>query len=277
MKIIKNKKKLFDFSYVMGRFSKKIGKNFQYFPIHNWQRELVIAKKFKFDGVEWIISDYSNPLFNSVYLKEIKKKLNNNKLKICSIALDFIMSDPLHLISITNLKWIVDRIILIQKKINVGRITIPIEENARFTGHVEKKITLQKLEFILTRLGKKSKICIETDIPPNNLTKLLGEKKYKELGILVDLGNVRANGFDLNDYIDNFPDRIYGIHVKYRDVNYGESKNIPKKFKELSVLKNRIKSLNNLKDITFQTYRSEKNYVNDMKNSIKNFNGIFYK
>ena len=31
----------------------------------------------------------------------------------------------------------------------------------------------------------------------------------------------------------------------------------------------------NLKDITFQTFRSDKNFMSDMKKNIKNFNEIF--
>ena len=51
----------------MGRFSKKIGGQFQYFPIESWQDEIKMGKKYGFDGVEWIISDYSNPIFNKIF------------------------------------------------------------------------------------------------------------------------------------------------------------------------------------------------------------------
>ena len=63
----------------MGRFSKKIGGKYQYFPIDNWQNEIGIAKKFSFDGVEWIISDYSNPIFNQIYLKNILDEVKKRK------------------------------------------------------------------------------------------------------------------------------------------------------------------------------------------------------
>ena len=66
-------------SYVIGRFSKKIGNKFQHFPIDNWQKEIIIAKKFNFDGVEWIISDFSNPIFNEIYLNNIKNLLKKKK------------------------------------------------------------------------------------------------------------------------------------------------------------------------------------------------------
>ena len=69
----KNKKSIFLF--VMGRLSKKIGSHFQYFPIDNWQNEIRLSKKFNFTGIEWIISDFSNPIFNNEFTKIIRNNL----------------------------------------------------------------------------------------------------------------------------------------------------------------------------------------------------------
>ena len=91
----KLKKKNFYYSYVIGRFSPMVGSKFQHFPIDNWEKDLKIAKKFNFDGVEWIISDYSNPIFNISFCKIIKQHLKKNNLKICSLTIDLIMDDPL--------------------------------------------------------------------------------------------------------------------------------------------------------------------------------------
>ena len=59
----------------MGRFSPEIGSRYQYFPIDNWQKDLKIAKKFKFDGTEWIVSDFSNPIFNEQFRNRYTKIL----------------------------------------------------------------------------------------------------------------------------------------------------------------------------------------------------------
>ena len=64
------------YSYVLGRFSKKTASYFQYFPIANWQNEFKVAKKFGFDGVEWIVSDLSNQ-FSRYIQKIINKNLKN--------------------------------------------------------------------------------------------------------------------------------------------------------------------------------------------------------
>ena len=103
MKVIKKYNKVFT-SYVIGRFSKKVGDKYQYFPIDSWQRDITLAKKFGFNGIEWIISDYSNPIFNNFFLSQIKKELKNKHIKISSIALDLIMDEPF--IKLINLTYI---------------------------------------------------------------------------------------------------------------------------------------------------------------------------
>ena len=277
MKLIKNNSKKIKYSFVMGRLSKKIGDKFQYFPIDNWQNEIRTAKKFNFDGVEWIISDYSNPIFNEIYLQDIIKRIKKEGLIINSIYLDLIMQDPLHKISIKNLNWILEKIKIIQNLTKINRITFPVEENCRFYFDHEKKEVVKKLSYILKKLGGKSKISIETDISVSNLEKLLKINNLKELGLLIDIGNMRANGFDLQDYINKFSNKIYGAHIKYRDLFFGKSKILPKNFYELYFLKKNLNKLNELNDLTFQTYRSENNYITDMSRTIKNFNEIFSK
>lgn len=271
---ISHKHKKINISYVIGRLSKQIGKKFQYFPIDNWQKDLVLAKKFGFNGVEWIISDYSNPIFNNFFLKEIKKELKKRKIKITSIALDLIMDEPLHRMSLLNLKWLIKKIILIQNNIKINRINVPIEEHARFRNYIEMKIAIKKLSLILNNLGKKSKISIETDLNPRKLIHLLKSKNLRRLGLLIDLGNIRANGYNLEDYFKYFKEKIYGFHIKFREKNFGKSKKIPIHFKELTIMKKNLLKLNNLEDITFQTFRSHDNFIADMKISIKNYNRI---
>ena len=94
------------------------------------------------------------------------------------------------------------------------------------------------------------------------------------LNILIDIGNFRASGKNLTKFTKKFCNKIISFHIKFREKNYGKSKNIPKKFQELKILDNQIKSLNKLQDLTFQTYRSNFNYLNDMVDNIKNFNEI---
>ena len=221
MKVIKKYNKVFT-SYVIGRFSKKVGDKYQYFPIDSWQRDITLAKKFGFNGIEWIISDYSNPIFNNFFLSQIKKELKNKHIKISSIALDLIMDEPLHKINQFNLHWLIEKIKLVQSKIKINRINIPIEERARFRNKSEKKIAIKRLNYILRKLGKNSKISIETDINPRKLKDFFKSKYITNLGLLLDIGNTRANGYRIEDYFNfleiKFMVFILNIGVKTMEI-----------------------------------------------------------
>jgi len=187
------------------------------------------------------------------------------------------MRDPLYSIKLNNLKWVIKKMLYLQKKINIPRITIPIEETCRYKDKNQKKKTLDNLYFLLSQLSNKSNISIETDLRFEEVSKILSNKKFLKLGLLIDIGNIRASEKDLEKFLIYFKDKIFGIHVKYREKNYGKTKNLPKTFKELSILKKNLNTLKNIQDITFQTFRSNNNFLSDMKDNIKNFNEVFAK
>jgi len=271
LKKFKNKKLIY--SYVQGRFSSEVAGKFQHFPIHNWEYEFRIARKLNFESVEWIITDFSNPIFNNLFSKIIKKTLSTNKIKISSISLDLIMDNPLHKLTKKEIIWLTEKL---KKAINyfkIRRISIPIEERCRFNNKLEKILALKNLYLIYSKLKLKCKICIETDMSPNSLINILRMKKFNKLGILLDLGNTRAHGFLIEDYYKLFKDKIYSVHIKYREKSYGKTKVLEKKvFSELLFLAKNLSDFRNLEDISFQTYKSNDNFLNDMKKSINNFN-----
>ena len=271
--IIKFENKKLDYSFVQGRFSTEVAGKFQHFPIHNWENEFGLAKKLNFNSVEWIITDFSNPIFNPLFSKIIKKTLKKHSIKISSISMDLIMDNPLHKLSKKESIWLGDKLLVAINFFKIKRISIPIEERCRFNNQKEKMIALKNLHLITYELKKKCKICIETDMSPESLVNILNMKKFNKLGILLDLGNTRAHGFYIEDYFRLFKDRIYSIHIKYRDRSYGKTKVLNKNnFHELKFLKKNLDLFTNLGDISFQTFKTNDNFFLDMKRSIKNFN-----
>ena len=187
---------------MQGRFSEEVAGKFQHFPIDNWEKEFSLARKLKFDCVEWIVSDYSNPIFSNIFRKLIKNTLKKNKLKISSISLDMIMDNPLHKLSINEVSWIVSKLKIIVKELGIKRISVPIEERARYNNKYEKMLALNNLKAMYVSLNKYCNICIETDISPIALIDILKMKKFRKLGILLDLGNTRAHGFKIEEYFN---------------------------------------------------------------------------
>ena len=185
--------------------------------------------------------------------------------------MDLIMDNPLHEISKLDLFWLVKKIHFLQKSFKLPRISFPIEERARFKGKNQKITVIKNLKFILSKLSPKSKMCIETDLPIKTLKSLFKIKGLEKLGILIDIGNIRANGFKIENYFKYFSNKIYGIHIKYRGKKFGKSKIIKKNFRELVYVKSQLVKLKNLNDITFQTYRSDNYFIKDIKKNLKNY------
>ncbi len=261
------------YSYVQGRLSAQMASKYQYFPISDWQKELITANKLGFKGIEWLISDLSNPLFNIDFIKLIRNKIKKNKLIISSISLDLIMDNPLHKMNKQDASWLINKINNANKYFKIKRVSIPIEERSRFNNDKEKKKAFSILRLFCKKISRNINLCIETDISPNALKKLFNNSSFKRLGLLLDLGNTRAHGFRIEDYFINFQAKIYSIHIKYRDHNYGKSKVIPKNgFYELSYLIKNVGKLKNLNDISFQTFKSKNYYLKNLKNCIINFN-----
>ena len=157
------------YSFIQGRLSNEVAGKFQHFPIHNWEKEFNLAQKLGFDYVEWIITDFSNPIFNPLFSKVIKKILVKNKIKISSISLDLIMDNPLHKITKTEALWLSDRIKKAVNYFRISRVSIPIEERSRYNNKFEKSLALKNLLLIYSKLNSSCKICIETDMSPKSL------------------------------------------------------------------------------------------------------------
>lgn len=275
--MINNYKKIFFKSFVQGRLSSKIGSNFQYFPINNWQEEFPMAKKLGFNGIEWIISDCSNPIFNKNNVNEIIKLSKKYNIAISSVSFDLFMRNPLFNIQRKDLDWIIENSKFFLKKIKVNRIGIPIEETSGINNYEQFKKTQKNLLIIFKELKNFSKISIETDLSPKNIKKLFELKINNKIGLLLDVGNAMANGYDIKDYINYFPEKIYGAHIKKRGLLHANTNKITESYYELDYLMKNLDLLKNLSDITLQNFRSEKNYIKDIKKTLKVLNNYFRK
>ena len=269
----KIKKRRIFYSFIQGRFSSEVAGRYQHFPVHNWENEFKLAKKLNFDSVEWLITDFSNPIFNPLFSKVIKNQLKKNKMFISSISMDLIMDNALHKLSAKEILWLIENLKRATKYFKIKRISFPIEERSRFNNVFEKKLALKNLHLFYSGLSKFCKICVETDMSPLSLKEILNSKKFNKLGLLLDLGNTRAHGFEIEDYFNFYSEKIYSVHIKYRDKSYGMTKIINKnRFYELEYLIKNIKKLKNLVDISFQTFKTNNNYLSNIKKSIRNFN-----
>ena len=211
-------------SFVQGRISPQVGTAFQYFPIDNWHNELAEAKKISLKNIEWVVSDLSNPIFSPIFSKIINQVLKKNKVEISSISLDYLMNRPLYNESIVDLNWIIKKLNAYKNKNKKIRLNIPIEETSRIFNFLQLSRLIRNLNYIKKKISSKYILSLETDISPQNLKALLSKKRLKGIGINIDLGNIEANGYDIEEYFLKLKKHIYGIHVKTRGPLFSKSK-----------------------------------------------------
>ena len=77
---------------ILGRLSKKNNQKLQSFP-HDYIKDLKLIKKLGIKKVEWLVDKprINNPIFNLEKNYELKNFLKENKIKINSVILHFLI------------------------------------------------------------------------------------------------------------------------------------------------------------------------------------------
>ena len=250
---------------VQGRLSSEMAGKFQYFPIHNWRSEFHKAKELGFDGIEWIISDFSNPIFDAVSQKKIIKLVEESGLEISSISLDLLMPKTLDLFSTQEIGWIFENINKISKRVKLSRVSIPIEETCGIRDPQTFNKVQNKLKEILSlNYFEGYSIAIETDMTPSAIRHFLMNKSLQNVGVLLDIGNAAAYGYRLEDYIAQVGEKVISLHIKDRLSGIGPSVPLGEGSAEFDYLARNISAFINLKDITMQTFKTNENFLEDL-------------
>ena len=81
------------FAIMQGRLSPMINNMIQSFTFGYWEKEIDLLKKLNWSKLEWTVDQFlidSNPI-NTLTIKNFKKILNGNGIKVNSLTGDFIM------------------------------------------------------------------------------------------------------------------------------------------------------------------------------------------
>ena len=256
--------------FVQGRLSEKIGSRYQHFPIINWQDEFSVASDIGFDSIEWIVSDFSNPIFNIHERKNIKYLIKKNKINISSISLDLLMFNPLYKMEDKDFNWLIENLSLSVDMLNIKRVSFPIEEQSALYNINDVVNAQKRLALAQKIIAKKNKkiISIESDLSPNNLLNFLNHKSLSNIGVTYDTGNILANGYNTKDYINLLHNKIYGLHIKDRAILFSKTVKLGTGEVPFKYILESIGKFKNLKDITLQSSRSEKNFIRDIKSNL---------
>ncbi|MCB9229568.1 MAG: hypothetical protein H6618_08150 [Deltaproteobacteria bacterium] len=252
-------------SIVQGRLSEPVAGHYQHFPICSWQDEFRIAAELGLDGIEWIISDFSNPLFNQESRAEIKKLLNSCSLCLTSVSLDFLMHTPVYRLQADAQDWIQKQLAAATSDLDIARISLPVEESSTLVNQEQTRIVS---DFLSRMKQIRSAICIETDLSPENALRFLSRTVCDDIGILLDIGNLASLGYKLEQYAP-LKDRIYGMHIKDRGALFAANCRYGDGIAEIKAALDWVQTLPRLSSITLQSYRSPDRYLEDAAYAIQ--------
>ena len=255
---------------VQGRLSPQVGGRYQHFPIEGWRNEFAAASRLGLDGIEWIVSDFSNPLLDPDALGDALTLTRKHGVAVTSISLDVLMYHPIFRLPQADAHWLIDRVAAAAARLGTPRVSIPIEENSGIRNPADAQAARDALKQALDVIGGRvPKPCIETDLSPAGARALLAAPGLERLGLLLDLGNIAAYGYAYEDFAGFCAERIFGLHVKDRKSGLGPTCPLGTGDAELDRALSGISRLPQLADVTLQAYRTPDGFLEDARQAVE--------
>ena len=213
---------------MQGRLVTKYQGRYQAFPIGMWQDEFKVAKGCGLDLIEFIL-DFNdaeeNPLLKLGGVGEIAKISKVTNVSVKTICADYFMEAPLHS---TNNKVaeksfkILERLLKTAKKLKITDIVIPCVDQSSLETKEAVDRFVEQITKIIPRIEKQDiNLSLETDLPPKPFVELLDRLNSKNITVNYDIGNSAALGFDSDEELEAYGDRITDIHIKDRVLGGG--------------------------------------------------------
>ena len=204
---------------MQGRLIDKPHRNLQSFPTCSWQQEFYRAKSLGFNSIEWLIDTDEkshNPIFDNRGRKAITQLSENLNVKVESICLHFFVGYNLQLLQpssdlFASLQDFLENVFTVSALINIERLVFPLfDQNSLRHWHVQSIIK----DLIMPLKGKyQCQLLLETDLPANEINQLFSLQTPFD-GIVYDLGNSTALGYDIISELSQLDELIKEIHIK---------------------------------------------------------------
>ena len=213
---------------MQGRLVPKYQGRYQAFPVGMWQDEFKVAKECGLDLIEFIL-DFNdaeeNPLLKLGGVGEIAKISKVTNVSVKTICADYFMEAPLHS---TNNKVaeksfkILERLLKTAKKLKITDIVIPCVDQSSLETKEAVNRFVEQITKIIPKIEKQNiNLSLETDLAPQPFIELLDKLNSKSITVNYDIGNSAALGFDSDEELNAYGDRITDIHIKDRILGGG--------------------------------------------------------
>jgi len=208
---------------MQGRLSPLRNGQIQSFPWENWRTEFEIARSLDFHLMEWTLDQHQimkNPLMTLGGRNEILSLTESFQIEIPSLTGDCFMQAPFWK------KKGLQRDCLLKDFRNVvnacfetgiGLIIIPLVDNGSLkNSRQEFDLVACLIEMRSFFLERKMRVVFESDYSAPELMRFISHLEPEIFGINYDIGNSAALGFDAQEEISTYGERIMNVHIKDR-------------------------------------------------------------
>ena len=207
---------------MQGRLSPRIDGKIQAYPASTWQKEFEIAQEIGYAAIEWIVEKpvETNALMTDSGKAEIKKVIASTGVRIDYVCADIFMQQPLvrmtEEIKSQNKGYLLE-ILKNAKEVGAIGVEIPFVDNSSIKNDKEKQEFIDAMQeaFNLAK-DLDIKISLETDLSPIAFKELLEQIDLDFIQANYDIGNSASLGFDPEEELDAYGQRILNVHVKDR-------------------------------------------------------------
>ena len=206
---------------MQGRLVPKYQGRYQAFPIGMWQDEFRVAKECGLDLIEFIL-DFNDaeksPLLKLGGIDEIIGVSKDTDVSVKTICADYFMEAPLHSNDDKVVKKsfkVLEKLLEAAKALKITDIVIPCVDHSSLETKEAVDRFVKQVTKIIPRIEKENiNLSLETDLAPKPFIELLDKLNSKNNTVNYDNGNSAALGFDSDEEITIYGDRITDIHIK---------------------------------------------------------------
>ena len=208
---------------MQGRLSPLLDGRIQAFPWTHWVSEFERAAEVGFRLIEWTLDEeflYQNPLMTEAGRRLIRELTLEHRVEVDSLTCDFVMQAPFWKTSGRERVRRERDLMAVAEACHLAGVSlmvIPLVDN----GHLEDRHQEDLLVGALERgtgefLDLGLSVVFESDLPPSDLVRFIGQFDEAVFGINYDIGNSASLGFFPREELSAYGTRVRNVHVKDR-------------------------------------------------------------
>ena len=209
---------------MQGRLSNKPGQPLQSFPWDTWKKEFLRAHSIGFNQIEWLVDDANNnPIASVAGRDEISYLSTKYNVLIKSLCAHTLIDGKL----LSNGKIqqeAIDKfskILLWAYEAKIEYVILPVMDAMSLKSKESKEILKKVFYKVLN--DHSPAILLESDLSAIQLKAFIDQLELENIGVLYDLGNATAMGFDIESDLKLLSPLIKEVHIKDRFINNGSS------------------------------------------------------